>query len=376
MSARKTSTAAVAKVGKDSAHLRNALSQGFTLVELLVVIAIIGVLVALLLPAVQAAREAARRSQCVNNMKQTQLAVLNYESSKGMPPGAEITNDHCLNRDRGTGCRGVPLFMIIFPYMEDSAATAAFKAALTEALANNPQGVWGWVTAADQSTQLGNTRIDSYICPSVGVPGWESVVQRRDYFAVAGGKIEFLGDPILKQPRGIFPQTPASAAPGSWRGGTFTNGPFRLRDSVELKRYTDGTSSTFSIGESVHPAFYGGPPNWPTYGEPEGGPGCWWHGGGGVDVNTPEPDNFGDMSIGRFMRHTFFALNTDLRTFAGGAFWDGNHENDAPFGSHHPGGANFVFADGHVDFINDDIDEDTYRSLSTFGSGDLVAGDY
>jgi prepilin-type N-terminal cleavage/methylation domain-containing protein len=66
--------------------------RGFTLVELLVVIAIIGILVALLLPAIQAAREAARRSQCVNKMKQLGLAVLNYESAKKVMPYANTPN--------------------------------------------------------------------------------------------------------------------------------------------------------------------------------------------------------------------------------------------------------------------------------------------
>src|SRR5687767_12301195 len=83
---------------------------GFTLVELLVVIAIIGVLVALLLPAVQAAREAARRSQCVNNLKQIGLAVHNYhDSSKGLPPSS-------------MGGRGAVTWMIyILPAMEQTA---------------------------------------------------------------------------------------------------------------------------------------------------------------------------------------------------------------------------------------------------------------
>lgn len=90
--------------------------RGFTLVELLVVVAIIGILVALLLPAVQAAREAARRSQCLNNLAQVGKGMLNYESAFGtLPPGADVRVPRFC---RGGSCRGIGLFIKIMPYME------------------------------------------------------------------------------------------------------------------------------------------------------------------------------------------------------------------------------------------------------------------
>src|SRR5215211_2132386 len=112
--------------------------RGFTLVELLVVIAIIGILVALLLPAIQAAREAARRSQCVNKMKQLGLAVLNYESARKVLPYANTPN---LTQALKTGaCAGAAgsavasnglrhhsIFSFILPYIEEQAVYDQIK---------------------------------------------------------------------------------------------------------------------------------------------------------------------------------------------------------------------------------------------------------
>src|SRR5881275_105042 len=97
---------------------RSHKQPGFTLIELLLVIAIIGTLVALLLPAIQAARESARRSSCVNNLKQIGLAFCNYESShKVFPPGAVWGRWDPKNQERLQGT----FLMYILPYIEESA---------------------------------------------------------------------------------------------------------------------------------------------------------------------------------------------------------------------------------------------------------------
>lgn len=325
--------------------------SAFTLVELLVVIAIIGILVALLLPAVQAAREAARRAQCQNNLKQIGLGILNYESAHGvLAPGAKINvPDDCIG---GTDCRGVGTFMLIMPYMEDAVIPDILRDLMNSRTGNG----WGWTLIANpqNEVQIGNVAdamVPTYICPSNA--RWQGVNPRRDYFGVAGGNFSSAPPPD-RQPVTI-----------NIRGRVFTNGLFQMREEIRIARITDGTSSTFAVGESDHPALYGGPEGWPGYGVPdEGGPGCWWHGG------SYTVGSYSGHSTGRLHRTTWYPINHDLMPNM-----RPNQENDSPFGSEHPGGAQFVYADGHVEFIQDSIDIDAYRALSTYnGVGDDESG--
>ena len=137
-------------------------SSGFTLIELLVVIAIIAVLISLLLPAVQSAREAARRAQCINNLKQIGLAVMNYESSNGcLPPGAIHFQESPY--DCKVPEKGYSSFLLIMPYTEQSPLFNAVNFALPSG------GNITYPVAVDvvntQSTSM-LTTIQSFICPS------------------------------------------------------------------------------------------------------------------------------------------------------------------------------------------------------------------
>lgn len=330
---------------------RVAKVRAFTLVELLVVIAIIGVLVALLLPAVQAAREAARRNQCQNNLKQIGLGILNFESSNGhLPAGSQVkVPDDCQG---GTGCRGVPMYMVIMPYLEEAAIPAELRARLAERTNSD----WAWTRIS--GTDTGQVRIPTYVCPSVAI--WTEVSPRRDYYGVVGGASN------TNQPPDREPVATNN------RGKVFTNGLFNMLTEIRISQVTDGMSATLAVGESVHPAYYGGPPGWPGYGvQGKGGPCCWWHGGANNASFDPNiRSSYSSHSYGRCVRSTWYPINFSLMPNM-----RPNQENDAPFGSDHPGGAQFVYADGHVVFIQDSIDIDAYRALSTFAGGEVVSED-
>lgn len=302
----------------------------FTLVELLVVIAIIGILVALLLPAVQAAREAARRSQCKNNLKQIGLAMLNFESARGnLPAGSEVMNIPI--DGEGDPGRGTSYAVLMLPYMEAGVIPDQY----------NFDGEGGWLKMLyDTNLELEDVQLDVYRCPShvedVNPPC------RRDYFAVNGGRNRL----------------------GTYRyGDVFVDGVFYLESNTKMSKITDGTSNTMAIGESIHYSWLG---MGDGYQNPRvGGPCAWFQ--GGTCVRTDD-GGFSPITqyTARYIRGTKHPMNSLLFLLKE------ERENELPFGSAHQGGAQFVFCDGHVDFLQEDIDMDTYRALSTRAEGEII----
>lgn len=217
---------------------------------------------------------------------------------------------------------------------------------------------WFWTILFDdpahatQGAQLANLRVSIYQCPSVA--RWEDVGARRDYHGVIGG----LG--AMSERRGPDRQPKATTA----YGRVFSNGLFRLGDSVELRRVTDGTSNTFAVGESVSAVKLGHGSGYNVAGE--GGPGCWFHGGStGTDV-----DDFSQHLTGRLLRNTFHPMNSHEVTPYN---LDNQQTNDACFSSDHVGGAQFLYADGHAEFVSEDIDhERTFQFLSSYNDGEVI----
>ena len=326
--------------------------RAFTLVELLVVIAIIGVLVALLLPAVQSAREAARRIQCSNNLKQQGLAVQNYISSSGgfLPMGyAGATGRATANFNKEH------LFTEMLPSMEQKTVYDQINFAYS----GNP---WDNEPAV-------NHVIDSYICPSWidervifgRVNGYENGALVT-YNGVGGALLDGmdLSDPNLavnsgfgKVPKnGAFQADEVAVTTTGSRGAPTTTLQFKGR-RVKAAEITDGQSNSLLIGEFVHRDLIAATGQWA---EAPGNVRPWYLGG---FQNAPYS-----------FKVIEFTPNTQINRDQGVQF------NHLPFGSFHPGVTQFAFIDGSVHPIADGVDRTTYHYLATVNAGDVVSGGY
>jgi prepilin-type N-terminal cleavage/methylation domain-containing protein/prepilin-type processing-associated H-X9-DG protein len=319
---------------------------GFTLIELLVVIAIIGVLVALLLPAIQAAREAARRASCTNNLKQIGVALLNYESAvKSFPPGRSGCDG-----SSAPPCNSAPKqkhgasgFVMLLPYMEeaDLHAMAHFE---NGGIWNDFDNAPDW-RSDPQRVKLVNARPKVFVCPTSSA---ESTYTDTVAYTV-------------------LDTTPFTAATGSYAlcGGTIgpnasgnpkygNNGLFRYWVPQRRRHVTDGTSTTFVCGEIVDSDSKM------------------------RDVAAPTKRcSIGFWSFAIYndgaLRSTENSLNTSPCT---GSLRDAyGYKANGGFGSEHAGGGNFVFADGHVSFVNENVDLTVYRSTSTIAGNEIDAAE-
>jgi prepilin-type N-terminal cleavage/methylation domain-containing protein/prepilin-type processing-associated H-X9-DG protein len=329
------------------------LKKAFTLVELLVVIAIIGVLVALLLPAVQSAREAARRMQCANNLKQIGLAFHNYESSfKVLPPETMCP---------GTGVHGPTAFVHILPQIEQS---GIYQRLAAVGFGNT---VSYWMGSSGAKTPLIRAALDAYIikgyrCPSSMLPQFQTVVDARlmvpSYAMIAGSNLHQSTD--HKGQNGGH----CSA------GGLFTgNFPRRFAEA------SDGTSNTMMLGEQS---------NWVANNKSNlriafEASGPWM----GVK-NSRIPNGDGTWSITG--SHDANTLMADMRSYGMTTIRDAPNPKgtasymnivncNTPLTSAHPGGVQIGLADGSVRFVTDNINLVTYKYLADRDDGNAL-GDF
>jgi prepilin-type N-terminal cleavage/methylation domain-containing protein/prepilin-type processing-associated H-X9-DG protein len=339
----------------NSAVARKPLN-GFTLVELLVVIAIIGVLVALLLPAVQMARESARRSQCLNNLRQLGLAVHNFESAhKQLPVGSE-----------SKAVPTAPTFPYNFyrwsvlahltPYLEQSNVYNALD--LTVPLYAPPS-----FAIAPQNLTPVKTMVPLFLCPS----------DLKKAVADGFGPTNYAG----------------CAGSGIGGGSPFdADGSFFVRSVVRLAEVTDGASNTAFMSESILGT---GPESTSDSGFVTQSPQTVYRYTGSAPLTDASCSGASQWNVSN--RRGFAWVNGEFRCTLYNHYYPPNHSQPDCLGvtmnpdpaflytgygwrgprSRHPGGVNLLMGDGSSRFAQQVIDLNVWRAISTRGGGETVS---
>ncbi|MEM6363880.1 MAG: DUF1559 domain-containing protein [Planctomycetota bacterium] len=359
--------------------------NAFTLIELLVVIAIIGVLVALLLPGVQAAREAARRMSCQNNIKQVALAIHNFESThKELPPGMQCLKHYTVPNPQPSqvpaNWYGATWLTYILPFMEQQAIadqwdwSGTYEAALKNTRdPANPR--------LRNENAVSASLVPSYKCPSdlLDEGPVELDYSRRGYPLGFFGTTSYIGNggthstyfrDCAMESDGVFFMTDEDSCPQSCQNMNVNpNGNLRPDEPpCTFAAVLDGTSQTLMVGERFHydPVFdrrlHDNPTLYSRF--PISKWSAWsWVGGGncttmvlgsartGIPINFTTPEN---------APVDYVSVN----------------ERMSAFGSGHPGGANFALVDGSVHFFTESLNETVFQQLAVKRDTENLIMDY
>lgn len=279
-------------------QVRRSPTTGFTLIELMVVFAVIGLLLALLLPAVQSSRHAARRTQCRANLKQIGIALHNYHSTHDMLPPGWI------------GPRGWSWSALLLP-------------ALDQAPVFNQLGVSDGSIPPDAGSEA-DVLLPVFVCPLDAVPS------RNRYYSHDGS---------LGYMKSSYPGVNGDSRfiEHTIRGGT---GMFSMSTGVSLSDVPDGTSNTFAVGER--------------------------------EMDTPGNRGAIWMRVTN-IRGTFMMASAALGTCGGRSQLNARNSRIIGFSSLHERGAQFLFADGSVRFVSENISPQTYRDLANRRDGRVVS---
>jgi prepilin-type N-terminal cleavage/methylation domain-containing protein/prepilin-type processing-associated H-X9-DG protein len=350
-------------------------SRGFTLIELLVVIAIIGVLIALLLPAVQAAREAARRSQCTNNLKQIGIAMHNYhDTNRSYPPSGGYCTDHtnapACKPAVTNGPNDIPqnhsMKVRILPYIEGSALYNATNFLV-------PAFAWNNAASGDAANlTLRQAVINTYLCPSDGNPGNSDPNakgsnyaenlgphRRETNWSLNGPSYFMTNDGICFNVTTVATVTDGLSNTAAW--SEFVKGRSGLnQDNIsEVYAINNDQNTTYNNSgmtfQDINQAWaqtcqQSTNKNWDYKGE-------YWvmhdvgRGGGYNHIQTPNRKSCGFGGVG-----------------------DAKDSIMGP-SSRHSGGVNMLFCDGSVKFVKDSISYAAWFAIGTVSGGEVVSSD-